>query len=339
MAFIDEITIHARAGHGGNGVVRWRHEKGKEFSGASGGNGGRGGNVFVLAVRDMHRLAAYKHVKEFAATAGEDGQKESRHGSDGNDVVIELPVGSIISNLTATEDTSEKKNTEANPFNKKITLTKEGEKVLLLTGGRGGLGNEHFKASTNTTPYESTPGKEGEEADFYIELELVADAGLIGLPNAGKSSLLNALTNARSKVGAYAFTTLDPALGMMEEFVLADIPGLIEGASSGKGLGMKFLRHVRRTKVLFHCISLENEDVEKSYETIRTELRAFDDELLKKDEVVILTKTDITTPEHIKEAIATAKKHTKNVFAICTIDDAAIKELKDSLVKLLRSFA
>jgi len=317
--------------------VRWRHEKGKEFSGASGGNGGRGGNVFALAVRDMHRLAAYRHVKEFAATHGEDGQKESRHGSDGNDVIIELPVGSIISNLTG--DGDEKKNTETNPFNKKIALTKEGEKVLLLTGGRGGLGNEHFKASTNTTPYESTPGKEGEEADFYIELELVADAGLIGLPNAGKSSLLNALTNARSKVGAYAFTTLDPALGMMEEFVLADIPGLIEGASGGKGLGVKFLRHVRRTKVLFHCISLENEDIEKVYETIRTELRAFDDELLKKEEVIILTKTDIADANTIKAATKIAKKYSKNVFAVSTIDDVAIKDLKDSLVKLLRSLA
>jgi GTP-binding protein len=339
MAFVDEIKIHARAGRGGDGVVRWRHEKGKEFSGASGGNGGRGGSVFALAVRDIHKLAQYRHVKEFSAGAGEAGMRESRHGGDGADVTIEFPVGSIITNL------SEQKEGIGDTGNmisgllpgKKISLATEGQKVLLLAGGRGGLGNEHFKASTNTTPYEWTPGKDGEEADFQVELELVADAGLIGLPNAGKSSLLNAVTNAHSKIGAYAFTTLDPSLGAMEEFILADIPGLIEGASAGKGLGVKFLRHVRRTKVLFHCISLENQDIEAAYNTIRTELKAFDPALAEKTEVIILTKTDMSDADHIKEAMKAAKKHADQVFTVSVIDDKAIKILKDSLVKILRN--
>lgn len=336
MAFIDEITIHARAGDGGDGVVRWRHEKGKEFSGASGGNGGRGGSVFAVAVRDIHRLASYRHVKEFAASRGENGQRESRHGADGVDVVIELPVGSIITNISAEQTGGSA--TETNPFNKKLFLTEEGQKILLLAGGRGGLGNEHFKASTNTTPQEWTPGKEGESADFLIELELVADVGLIGLPNAGKSSLLNALTNARSKVGAYAFTTLDPSLGMMEEFVLADIPGLIEGASGGKGLGVKFLRHIRRTRVLFHCISLEDDNGEQAYQTVRNELSTFDPTLAKKQEVIVLTKTDLTSPEKISAAIAWARKHTNHVFTVSVIDDDSVKAFKDAAVKLLRSF-
>lgn len=323
MAFIDEMTIYAEAGKGGDGVVRWRHEKGKEFSGAAGGNGGNGGDVYVRAVRDIQKLAEYQHKKEFVAENGQNGMKDSKYGRNGEDITIDLPIGSIVTNKET---------------GKKIQLITEDETVFILKGGRGGLGNEHFKASTNTSPKEWTPGKPGETGTFYIELEMVADAGLIGLPNAGKSSLLNVLTNAKSKVGAFPFTTLEPALGNMEGYILADIPGLIEGASAGRGLGDKFLRHIRRTKALFHCISLENEDIAGTYKTIRNELHVFDPELSKKDEIVILTKTDVATAEHIQEAEEFFKKQNITTMAVTILDNASIKLLKDNLIKSLRKF-
>ncbi|MCC2630303.1 MAG: obgE [Candidatus Paceibacter sp.] len=321
MAFVDELTIHAEAGKGGDGVVRWRHEKGKEFSGAAGGNGGKGGDVYFIGVRDIGLLATHAHEKMFKAGNADAGQNNSRQGKDGEDLFIKVPVGSIIKNVET---------------GKEYRIDEPDQKVLVLKGGRGGLGNEHFKASTNTTPKESTPGKEGETGEFYIELELVADAGFAGLPNAGKSSLLNALTNAKSKVAAYQFTTLEPALGNMEGFILADIPGLIEGASEGKGLGIKFLRHIRRTKIILHCISFEVEDFEETYNTIRKELETFDEELGKKEEIIILTKTDVTTPDVIKEREKFFKKLGKPVFTVTVLDDESVKDLKDNLIKILR---
>jgi GTP-binding protein len=322
MAFVDELKIYAEAGHGGNGVVRWLHEKGKEFSGAAGGNGGKGGDIYVRGVRDIGLLSAHTHVKEFKAGDADHGQSNSRHGKDGKDLIIDIPTGSIISNLDN---------------GKQYRIDEPDQKILILQGGRGGLGNEHFKASTNTTPYESTEGKKGETGNFFIELELVADAGLVGLPNAGKSSLLNELTNAKSKVGSYQFTTLEPALGNMEGYILADIPGLIEGASEGKGLGHKFLRHIRRTKLILHCISFENENYDEVYKTIRSELKNFDEIPAQKEEVIILTKSDVTTEEELEKRIKHFKKLKKPVFAVSILDDASIKELKDGLVKILRS--
>lgn len=321
MAFIDELTLYAEAGRGGDGVVRWRHEKAKEFSGAAGGNGGKGGDVYACAVRDIHLLAKYKHKKEFIAGRGEDGMRNSMQGKNGEDIIIDFPIGSIITN-TATA--------------KKYQLLKEGDTILLLKGGRGGLGNEHFKASTNTTPKESTPGKEGESANFDVELELVADGGLVGQPNAGKSSLLNELTNANSKVGNYAFTTLDPSLGNMEGFILADIPGLIEGASEGKGLGHKFLRHVKRTKYILHCLSLEHENIVDVYTVVREELEKFDKDLAAKEEIIILTKTDLVDSTTLQKKIKEIKKKNSRVLSVTVYDDASIKMLKDELVKLLR---
>lgn len=321
MAFIDELKIHIKAGDGGSGVVRWRHLKGKEFSGASGGDGGRGSCVYAKAVRDVNILARYKNIKKFEGEKGEDGMKESRRGKNGKDLIIDLPVGSIITNLNA---------------DKKIQLLKEGETILLLKGGNGGYGNEHFKASTNVTPKQFTKGKQGEEANFSIELQLIADAGLAGLPNAGKSSLLNELTKAKSKVGSYPFTTLEPYLGDMEGFILADIPGLIEGASENKGLGHKFLRHIKRTKIIFHCVSVENEDIEHAYHAVREELKKYDADLAKKKEIIILTKIDLVNPEFVNEAIKKISNGNKEILSVTVYDDESIKTLKDRLVKIMR---
>ncbi|PIR68905.1 GTPase ObgE, partial [Candidatus Nomurabacteria bacterium CG10_big_fil_rev_8_21_14_0_10_03_31_7] len=243
MAFIDEIKIYGEAGTGGNGVVRWRQEKFIPKGGPAGGDGGRGGDFYAQAVRDVHILSKYKAKKSFYAEKGENGGNKSLHGKSGNDFILELPIGSIVTNLDTEESWQ---------------LLEEGQKVLLLKGGYGGFGNEHFKSSTNTTPKEWRPGEEGEHGNFYIELELFADIGLVGLPNAGKSSLLNVVTNADAKVGDYAFTTLDPNLGDFYGYTIADIPGLIEGANIGKGLGVKFLRHIKRTKMIAHLVSFDN---------------------------------------------------------------------------------
>ena len=321
MAFIDELKIHIKAGSGGNGEVRWRHEKGREYAGASGGNGGKGGDVYIHAVRDIGILARYKNDKEFAAENGEAGMRDSMHGRNGDDLVIDLPIGSVITNLETRE---------------KFNLLKDDEKIKILNGGRGGLGNEYFKSSTNQSPTQQTDGKKAESADFYIEVELVADAGLIGLPNAGKSSLINELTNAHSKVGAYQFTTLEPALGDMHGYILADIPGLIEGASEGRGLGHKFLRHIKRTKVLFHCLSLENEALVKAYKVIRKELKEYSEELAEKKEIVILTKTDLIDAKKLAAAKKKIEKLNKNILTVTVYDDESIKELKDKLIKILR---
>ncbi len=322
MAFVDELQFHIKAGNGGSGVVRWRHERGKEFSGAAGGNGGKGGDVYVRAIRDLGILANYRNTKSFEAFKGEDGMRNSMHGGDGKDLIIDLPIGSIITDLHT---------------KRQYNLTVDEEKILILKGGRGGLGNEHFKASTNVTPLQSTPGTKGEEADFHIELELVADAGLIGLPNAGKSSLLNALTNARAQVGSYAFTTLEPNLGALKGgFILADIPGLIEGASEGKGLGHKFLRHIKRTKMILHLISLENENIIEVYKTIRNELIEYGQGLDEKKETIILTKTDTTDQKKIEQAKKKLIKYNKDILSVTVLDDDDVKILSDKLVKMLR---
>ena len=322
MAFIDELKIYAKAGTGGGGVVRWRHEKGKEFGGPSGGNGGHGGNVYAVAVRDVHLLSKYNAQKKFLAENGEDGGKDSLHGADGKDLDIALPVGSIITDLKT---------------EKKISLQKDGERVLLLKGGAGGRGNESFKSSINQSPQDATPGGEGAGAEFFIEVELIADIGLIGFPNAGKTSLLNVLTRAGGKVGAYPFTTLEPNLGEFQGYIISDIPGLVEGASGGKGLGHKFLRHVRRTKILVHLVSLENDNPVEAYETVRRELARYDPVLSEKKEIILLTKTDtITDPASIKRVVEEMKKKTESVYTVSIYDDEAIKALQSVLLEEVR---
>ncbi|MFA6601897.1 MAG: GTPase ObgE [Candidatus Paceibacterota bacterium] len=321
MALIDEILFHAQAGRGGIGVVRWRHEKNKEYSGAAGGNGGPGGDVYVRAVRDINILARHKSVKMFAAENGEDGQNGSKQGRTGRDCYIELPIGSVVKNLQS---------------GRTVELIEEGQELKILHGGRGGLGNEHFKASTNIRPEQSTPGFEGEEADFQVELDLIADAGLVGLPNAGKSSLLNALTSAGVKVGSYEFTTLDPNLGALPGgYILADLPGLIEGAAEGKGLGHKFLKHMKRTRILLHLVSLENEDIVKAYKAVRSEIEKYGEGLPEKEELIILTKTDMVSTEVVSKAQKALGSFSKVILTVSVLDDDSIKVLKKELSKRL----
>jgi len=321
MAFIDELNLHIRAGAGGDGVVRWLHEKGKEFMGPAGGNGGRGADVYARATRDIGILNNYKNLKEVVAPKGGNGEKRSSHGANGEDLYIDFPIGSVIVNQQT---------------GGKVFLDKEGEIKLLAKGGRGGLGNENFKSATNQRPKQFTLGAPGEEFDFFIEVELMADAGLIGLPNAGKSSLINELTNAKSKVGAYQFTTLEPALGDMYGFILADLPGLIEGASKGKGLGDKFLRHIKRTKILLHCLSSESLKPITDYKMIRKELKNYSDELATKREIIILTKTDMVSEKILNSTIKKLSKFNSDILVVTILDDSSVKTLRDKLVKILR---
>ena len=336
MAFIDEIKIYAEAGRGGDGVVRWRQEKFVPKGGPAGGDGGRGGDFFIVGARDIHLLSKYKSKKSFLAGKGEDGGKQKLHGKNGDDYVLELPLGSVITSLQTGE---------------KWVLTEEGQKIMLLRGGYGGYGNDHFKSSINTTPTQRNVGQEGEKGDFQIELELFADIGLIGLPNAGKSSLLNALTNANAKVADYAFTTLDPNLGDFYGYTLADIPGLIEGASEGKGLGVKFLRHIKRTKMLAHLISFENSSMLKTYKEVRKELEKYDkklklgdDGLASKKEIIILTKTDVTDEKMVAKQVkafsalggSASGRKSKNVFTLSLFDDKMVKSFNDNLMKILK---
>lgn len=333
MAFVDELKIYAKAGNGGDGVVRWRQEKFIDRGGPAGGDGGRGGDVYIEGVRDSALLAKYTHDVKFVAENGEHGSKKSQEGKNGEDLYIKIPVGSVVTNLDNGEV---------------YELTEEGQTIKVLKGGKGGLGNERFKSSTNTTPYQSTPGKPGEAADFHIELRLFADLGLVGYPNAGKSTLINLFTNSKSKIGEYAFTTLDPHLGALEEFIIADIPGIIEGASEGKGLGIKFLKHIRRTKMIAHLVSFDPEGEQapdgtgsqnhmiQKYFAIRKELEAYDKELAEKPEIIILTKTDTVDEKIIEKAEKEFDKLSRPVFLMSAYDDTSVKEVRDELVKILR---
>ncbi|MHB1330576.1 MAG: GTPase ObgE [Minisyncoccota bacterium] len=314
--FIDEITLHLKAGKGGDGVVRWRHEKGIDKGGPAGGNGGRGGNVFAEAIRDIGVLAAYRDVKAFSAEDGEDGQKHNKQGKEGEDIVIKFPVGSVITNRTTGHI---------------FELKEGGERIKLLTGGKGGLGNAFFKSSINRSPKQTTPGEDGEEADFHVELLLLVDYGIIGLPNAGKSSLLNSLTRAKSKIGAFPFTTLEPYLGDLYGVILGDIPGLIEGAAEGKGLGHKFLRHIKRTKGLIHAVSSEEEDPVAAYKTVRNELALYDKDIAEKPEIVLLTKVDLLSKDEVDKRIKLLKGLNKTVFPVSILDDELLKSFSDYL--------
>lgn len=324
MAFLDEITIKAAAGKGGDGVVRWRREKFIPKGGPSGGNGGRGADVYIRAVRSLRVLDQYRGKKEFFAENGVPGDHKSLTGANGKTLYIDFPIGSRVTNTTT---------------GMVWDLVKEGQEVKILKGGQGGYGNEHFKSSTNQTPQEATLGKVGEECELHIEVSLIADVGLLGFPNAGKSSLLNALTNAEAKIGDYPFTTIDPNLGDLYGFIIADVPGIIEGASAGKGLGHKFLRHITKTKVLLHLVSFEHGSAAammKAYETIRDELGKFNSELLEKEEIILLTKTDVVDEATIDVAKKKFEKLGKKIYAVTLFDEAGVKTFKDELIKILK---
>ncbi|MEK7639410.1 MAG: GTPase ObgE [Patescibacteria group bacterium] len=319
--FVDEITIYAKAGNGGDGVIRWRQEKFKPNAGPAGGDGGRGGDVYVRAVKDLNRLAKYTGQKSFFADDGVHGSNKSQAGHNGADLYIDIPVGSKVTDVDR---------------NRVFEMVTEGEAVKILKGGNGGFGNEYFKSSTNRSPQQATRGRVGEFGDFLIEVALVVDVGLIGLPNAGKSTLLNSITNAQSRVGAYPFTTTEPHLGDLYGYTVADVPGLIEGAATGKGLGHKFLRHVARTKMLLHVVSLADTDPIASYYTIRDELNQYDATLLDREEWIILSKKDLVEQGFIDATTRSLEKSEKRVLVVGQNDPDSYKKLRDELVSHLR---
>jgi GTPase len=320
--FVDELGIKAKAGHGGDGVVRWRREKFVPKGGPAGGNGGHGGDVYMRAVRDLNVLNTYTGSNEFNAENGHSGEKKSKHGRNGEDMYINIPMGATVTDKER---------------GRVYTFLEEGTTHKILKGGQGGLGNEHFKSSTNQTPQESTKGKKGEEGEFHIEISLIVDVGFVGLPNAGKSTMINALTHTHARVDAYPFTTLEPQLGDLYGFILADIPGIIEGASAGKGLGHKFLRHIRRTKMILHCISLEHEDPYEAYNIIRSELGAFDMTLLEKKEWILLTKKDLSSTDRTERIYTQFHAQNPDTYCVSAETGEGIKEFTDTLVRYLRS--
>lgn len=314
---IDDVKIRISAGHGGKGSVAFN--KTKMNLGPAGGSGGKGGSVYIEGVSDLSALSQFRFKKEFVAEDGFYGRDQFRDGHDGKDLILKVPVGTVAHNLTTGED---------------ITIEKTGEKIFLAKGGLGGKGNFQFKSSIQTTPKFAQSGLPGQSFEFRLELKFIADVGFVGLPNVGKSSLLNELTNAQSKVANYAFTTLEPSLGTYYELILADIPGLIEGSSSGKGLGIKFLRHIERTKTLFHFISAESPTPVKDYKTIRAELGAYNKALLKKPEHIFLSKSDAVTPVELKKKLAIAKKINPSAIAISILDEDSIKKVQKLLNKI-----
>lgn len=292
--FLDHITLHVEAGHGGSGAVSFRREKFAERGGPDGGDGGLGGSVFVQANRALNTLNPYRNQRNYAAGRGLQGEGSMRHGKDGADVVLEVPLGTVIKDAASGEALAE--------------LLEDGEKVCVARGGRGGLGNANFKSSTNRTPRHSQPGEEGEIRDMDLELKLIADVGLVGFPNAGKSTLVSRISAARPKIANYPFTTLEPQLGVvpvsdLESFVIADIPGLIEGAANGAGLGIQFLRHVERTRMLLHMVDLTDpmQEPEDAIRIIEAELKAFSEVLYSKPRWLVGTKLDALQDEERRE--------------------------------------
>lgn len=311
---IDDITLQVTAGDGGSGLVSFN--KNKMTLGPSGGSGGTGGSVWLEGVSDLGALNKLRYTKVLQAEEGKAGRHQLNDGTAGEDLVVKVPVGTVVHNLTTKKDQE---------------ITKIGERILVAKGGLGGRGNYHFRSPTNTSPKQSQNGLPGEKFQFRLELKLIADVGFVGLPNVGKSSLLNELTSAKSKVANYPFTTLEPNLGVYYDLILADIPGLIEGASDGKGLGIKFLRHVERTNTFFHFVSAESENPTADYKIIRKELGAYNKALLKKEEYLFLSKSDMIPPADLKKKITALKKLNKTVRPLSVHDWESLEAVKKLL--------
>lgn len=311
---IDDVTIEAKAGHGGSGVVRF--SKIKFEQGPAGGNGGRGGNIILRGVSDLGALRPFRHKKNVRAGVGKDGEQNMRSGKGGEDAIIAVPVGTVAHDKTN---------------DKVYDITEIGQEVVVAKGGNGGFGNHHFRSSRNTTPEHANLGKPGDKIELRLELKMIADVGFVGYPNVGKSSLLNELTNASSKVANYHFTTLEAHLGVYYGLILADIPGLIEGCADGKGLGHKFLRHIERTRVLFHFIDAGGVDPVADYKAIRTELKVFNPEMLKKPEWIVVSKADEVTEKELSDIVKKLKKQNPQVVTLSILDDTMMEDVKKVL--------
>lgn len=326
MKFLDEAKIYLEAGDGGNGCMSFRHEKYVEYGGPNGGDGGNGGSIIFRAVRNLNTLIDFRYQQHFRAEKGRPGEGSECTGRSGKDLIVKVPVGTVI----FAED---KKTVIADMVN-------DCEEVLVAKGGRGGWGNVHFKSSTNQAPERADPGKPGDKLAVWLRLKLIADIGLVGFPNAGKSTLLSVLTAARPKIANYPFTTLHPNLGVLyiydKEYVMADLPGLIEGASEGVGLGHRFLGHAERCKVVLHLIDGTQEDVVGAYKTIQAELQNYGDVLDKKPEIVVLNKIDSLSEDEVKEKVSALKKASKKeVIAISGIAKIGIEELKNKIYEVV----
>ena len=307
---VDNINLTIKAGNGGNGAATFLRNEGNAKGGPDGGNGGNGGNIYFQGENNINDLRQFRYQKKISAEDGVPGKHKKLFGKNGPHLTIFLPLGTRLTDTTTP--------------------------VLLAKGGRGGRGNNEFKSATNQTPRYAEKGTLGEEKILLLELRIIADVGLIGLPNAGKSSLLSVLTSATPKIGNYAFTTLEPNIGMFGKYTIADIPGLIEGASKGKGLGIEFLKHIEKTKVLVHCIDATDENVEKTYSIVRKEFEQYNSSLLDKPEIILLTKIDLAEEETIKRNIKTMQKTRKKVLTASIYDKKTIDMLEKELEKILQ---
>ncbi len=328
--FVDYVKVNISSGNGGKGSAHFRREKYITKGGPDGGNGGRGGHVIVVTDKSLWTLYHFKHQKHFRSDHGSDGSKSRSSGADGKDVYIKVPLGTIIKNSDTNQIIYE-------------TL-KDGEEKIILEGGMGGLGNWNFKSSTNQAPRYSQPGIKGKQMQITLELKVLADVGLVGFPNSGKSTLLKTITSAKPKIGNYEFTTLKPNLGIVEyrdykSFIIADIPGIIEGASKGKGLGHYFLRHIERNSILLFLISSEYEKILDRYNILLNELKQYNPELMDKDRIIAISKSDLINKSRIKEIGLEIEKNIKNIpyCFISSVSNFGLTELKDDLWKVLNN--